>query len=120
MSHTPESNDESPRFDPRSEKFLESFRNLIEFKVRRENFDQNRVETHQLFSRSMTDAVDFAVNELEGDGWYIISITRICDDTFFASLPGTQTSEATEDDPFWEIVNDLITSDSATKSPDPE
>lgn len=120
MSHTPESNDESPRFDPRSEKFLESLRNLIEFKVRRENFDQNSVEIHQLFSRSMTDALDFAINELEGDGWYIISITRICDDTFFATLPGNQASDATEDDPFWQIVDDLITSDSATEGPDPE
>jgi hypothetical protein len=120
MSHTPESNDESPRFDPRSEKFLDSFRNLIEYKVRRENFDQNSVEIHQLFSRSMTDALDFAINELEGDGWYIISITRICDDTFFATLPGNQASEATEDGVFWQIVDDLVDSDHSTARTDPE
>jgi len=88
---------------------------LIEFKVRRENFDQNSVEIHQLFSRSMTDALDFAVNELEGDGWYIISITRICDDIFFASLPdnsSTNGSDVSVTETFVAIMRELFGNDS--------
>jgi hypothetical protein len=77
MTPAPASPDDTPRFDPRSEKFLESLRNLIEFKVRRENFDENSVEIHRLFSRSMIDALEFATHELQKDGWYVMSITRI-------------------------------------------
>lgn len=89
MSPAPDNHDSARRFDPRSEAFLESLRNLIEFKIRRENFDANSVEIHHLYSRSMVDALDCATNELEGDGWYIMSISRIWDEE-----PMTVTSQS--------------------------
>lgn len=109
MPPAPASPGDTPRFDPRSEKFLESLRNLIEFKVRRENFDENIVEIHHLFSRSMIDALEFATHELEGEGWYVISITRIWDTDFIESpAEGQNTQQSTDkhiDQLFFQIVD---------------
>ncbi|MBM3967966.1 MAG: hypothetical protein FJ308_23365 [Planctomycetes bacterium] len=97
MSPTPRHNDENHRFDPRSEAFLASLRNLIEFKVTRQNFNENRFEVCSVFSRIMVDALEYAASELEGDGWYLESITRIWDDRFFAILAGDIVEDDMED-----------------------
>jgi len=107
MSHVPESSD-TPGFDPRSEKFLESLRNLVEFKIRRQNFDQNQVEIQKIYSRSMADALDFATNELEGDGWYLESITRIWDERFFDELSNGSTPTGVDDDGFVTLMRQLF------------
>ena len=88
MSPTPNHRDDNQRFDPRSEAFLASLRNLIEFKVTRQNFDENRFEVCSVYSRSMIDALEYAASELEGNGWHLESITRVWDDRFFAILSG--------------------------------
>ena len=86
MSPTPNHRDDNHRFDPRSEVFLASLRNLIEFKVTRQNFDENRFEVCSIYSRSMIEALEYAASELEGSGWHLESITRVWDERFFASL----------------------------------
>ena len=114
MSPAPASPGDTPRFDPRSEKFLESLRNLLEFRVVRQQFDENRIEIHHVYSRSMIDALEHATAQLEGDGWYVESITRIWDERFFANLAGTGDSivESTdEDDGFMTMMRDIYKSD---------
>lgn len=119
MSPTPENEDRNSNFDPRSETFLESLRKLIEFKVRRENFDENSVEIHRLFSRSMIDALEFATHELEGEGWHVMSITRIWDDDSSTRLSGDQIVTESEDD-FWQIVQGINDSKTDRKFPQSE
>jgi|GEM_PF-4327465 len=110
MSPTPRHNDENHRFDPRSEAFLASLRNLIEFKVNRQNFNENRFEVCSVFSRSMVDALDYAASELEGDGWHLESITRVWDDRFFESLEhhDLKSSRGDLDDNFMSIVHNFF------------
>jgi len=114
MSPAPASPGDTPRFDPRSEKFLESLRNLLEFEVVRQHFDENRIEIHHVYSRSMIDALERATAQLEGGGWYVESITRIWDERFFANLAGTSDSivESTdEDDEFVTMMRELFGND---------
>lgn len=108
MSPAPESPD-NHRFDPRSEKFLESLRNLLEFEVVRQHFDENRIEVHHIYSRSMIEALEHATEQLEGGGWYVESITRVWDERFFANLPGNQTSNELDDsDGFISMMSQLF------------
>ena len=117
MSPTPASPGDTPRFDPRSEQFLESLRNLLDFRVVRQQFDENRIEIHHVYSRSMIDALEHATTQLEGDGWYVESITRIWDEQFFANLPGASDSiveSGNEDDEFVTMMRSML------DAPDPD
>ena len=105
MSPAPASPGDTPRFDPRSEKFLESLRNLLEFRVVRQQFDENRIEIHHVYSRSMIEALEHATAQLEGGGWYVESITRIWDGTFFENLPGSNVLKDSTESDFWDIVH---------------
>ena len=114
MPPAPASPGDTPRFDPRSEQFLESLRNLLEFEVVRQHFDENRIEIHHVYSRSMIDALEHATAQLEGGGWYVESITRIWDEQFFANLPGNQSPEAFDDpDGFISMMTRLFTESEA-------
>jgi hypothetical protein len=110
MSPTPNHRDDNHRFDPRSEAFLASLRNLIEFKVTRQNFDENRFEVCSVYSRSMIDALEYAATELEGSGWHLESITRVWDDHFFASLSGNKEKDfpGSGDDGFITLMHRLF------------
>ena len=117
MSPAPASPGDTPRFDPRSEKFLESLRNLLEFRVVRQQFDENRIEIHHVYSSSMIDALEHATAQLEGGGWYVESITRIWDEQFFANLPGASDSivePGNEDDEFVTMMRSML------DTPDPD
>lgn len=114
MSPAPASPGDTPHFDPRSEKFLESLRNLVEFEVVRQHFDENRIEILHVYSRSMIDALEHATAQLEGDGWYIESITRIWDEQFFANLTGTSdliVKSTDDDDGFVAMMRNIFKSD---------
>lgn len=121
MSPAPASPGDTPHFDPRSEKFLESLRNLLEFEVVRQHFDENRIEIHHVYSRSMIDALEHATAQLEGGGWYVESITRIWDERFFANLSGASESTDTDSEhDFWQIVQGFIDSETDRKFPQSE
>lgn len=120
MPTHPRNPDDFPHFDPRDERFLEGLRNLIEFKVERQHFEENRFETHHVYSRSMIDAVEFASSELEGDGWFIESITRVWDEQFFANLSGYDSSDNATEETFWEIVRGIGPGNGSSHSPHPD
>lgn len=110
MSPTPNHRDDNHRFDPRSEAFLASLRNLIEFKITRQNFDENQFEVCSVYSRSMIDALEYAASELEGSGWHLESITRVWDERFFARLDEDESiaSQSGRDSDFLSIVHRLF------------
>ena len=104
MSPAPNHDDDTPTFDPRSEHFLESLRNLIEFEVFMQNFDRNAARTVRLFSQDFREATAFAIDEFESDGWLVESVTRIWDGTFFENLPGSDVVRDSTDSDFWDII----------------
>jgi hypothetical protein len=79
MSPTPEHHDETPRFDPRSERFLESLRNLLEFEIQLCNTKEWVYRTETLFSTDIVEAADYAHRYIAKDEWVVIEVRRLID-----------------------------------------
>ena len=79
MPPTPEQHDETPRFDPRSEHFLESLRNLLEFQVQLCNTKEWVYRTETLFSINIVEAADYAHRHIAKDEWVVIEVRRLID-----------------------------------------
>ena len=90
-----------PEFNLNSEKFYRSLDDLIAFKVRTENFNNNAFRSHTMWSINIGEAAFFANSEFEGDGWYVTSVERVFDEDFFNNIDPTEgvwESESDEDD----------------------
>ena len=76
MSPTPEQHDETPHFDPRSEKFLASLRNLLEFEI--ELCDTSRwvYRYESLFSINIVEAAAFADRHIASGDWIVTQVRR--------------------------------------------
>lgn len=90
-----------------SESLRESLKNLVEFKICIQNFDENLVCYHTIFSVDIGEALGFAIHHLQTTDWHIESVTRVWDQAFFDSLPGNLRAKAQLDETFWAIVGDL-------------
>jgi len=100
-----------PEFNLNSEKFRKSLDDLIEFKVSVENFNNNAVRSHTMWSINIGEAAFFANSEFESDGWYVTSVERVFDEDFFNNLDPTEgvwESESDEDD---EVEDDIDVDD---------
>ena len=90
-----------PEFNLNSEKFYKSLDDLIAFKVRTENFNNNAFRSQTMWSINIGEAAFFANSEFESGGWYVTSVERVFDEDFFNNLDptdGVWESESDEDD----------------------
>jgi broad specificity polyphosphatase/5'/3'-nucleotidase SurE len=101
-----------PEFNLNSEKFYRSLDDLIAFKVRVENFNNNAFRSHTMWSINIGEAAHFAHTEFESDGWYVTSVERVFDEDFFNNLDPTEgvwESESDDDDD--EVEDDIDVDD---------
>ena len=76
MSPTPAHNEETPRFDPRSERFLESLRNLLEFEVELCDTRNWVYRYESLFSTDIVEAADYAHHYIATGDWIVTQVRR--------------------------------------------
>ena len=102
-----------PEFNLNSEKYYRSLDDLIAFKVRTENFNNNAFRSHTMWSINIGEAAHFAHTEFECDGWYVTSVERVFDDEFFNNIDPTEglEVEAESDDDEEDEVEEEVEED---------
>jgi hypothetical protein len=106
MSPTPEEHDETLRFDPRSEKFLASLRNLLEFEI--ELCDTSRwvYRYESLFSINIVEAADFADRHIATGDWIVTQVRRTIEREDELNIPIPD-----DDDEFMAMMKEIFRDD---------
>jgi len=93
MSHAPDNPNESRDFDPRSERFFESLRNLLAFEIELFDTSEHFYRYERLFSINIVEAADFADAHLAVEPWITTQVRRLIDDELPVHVPIPQDAE---------------------------